>query len=122
MATISRELADSLIAGNGKTKEGSAGYVLVRYQNRSKYDIPGIDLYDPDAKLNVFDYAIFRSKKAYETFMESESIGGVDVLWASDKFKRDELKREQAEIESEFESFVPVLHDLQFTKPGRRER
>ncbi len=122
MATISRELADRLLAGNGKTKEGSAGYVLVRYQNRNKYDVPGADLYDPDAKINVFDYAIFRSKRAYEQFMESDSVGGVDVLWASEKFKKDELKREEAELESEFESFVPILHDLQFTKPGRRER
>lgn len=122
MATINKNLAQKLIAGNGKTKEGSAGYVLVRYQNRTKYDIPGADLYDPEAKINVFDYAVFKTEKAYLNFLESETVGGVDVLWASEKFKKDELRREEQEIESEFESFVPVLDSLHFDKPGKHER
>ena len=68
MSTINRELANELLKGNGKSKHGSAGYCLVRYQNRTKYDIPGVDLYDPDAKINCFDYAIFPNKRKYEEF------------------------------------------------------
>lgn len=106
MATIDRELAEKLVKGSGKCKEGSAGYVLVRYQNRTKYDIPGVDLHNPNAEVNCFDYAILSSKRKYEEFLESETVGGVDILWGSDKFQRDESKREQEELWSEATDFI----------------
>lgn len=126
MATINRALADKLVKGKGKSKEGSAGYVLVRYQNRTKYDIPGADMYDPDAEVNVFDYAVFNTKRAYEHFMESDMVGGVDILWASEKFKKDEVKRQEKELSAELmEGAADMLYGLEkYTdiKPGRRER
>ena len=107
MATINRQLADKLIQGNGKSKEGSAGYVLVRYQNRTKYGIPGVDLYNPNAEVNCFDYAVFSSKRKYEEFLKSETIGGVDILWGSQNFLIDEKKRKQEELWDEVKGFFP---------------
>lgn len=101
MATINRELADELIKGEGKSEHGSAGYCLVRYQNRTKYDIPNVDLYNPDAEVNCFDYAIFPNKRKFDLFLESETVAGVDILWASEKCKRDEAARELEEDSDE---------------------
>jgi len=126
MATINRKLADELIKGEGKTKQGTAGYVLVRYQNRSKYEIPNVDFFDPDAKVNVFDYAIFKNKKAYESFLRADTVGGVDILWGSEQFKKDEVKRQQDELNlelmEEFTDYIDPLDDLHFDRPGRHER
>jgi hypothetical protein len=101
MSTINRQLAEELIKGDGKSKHGTAGYVLVRYQNRTKYDIPGIDLYNPDAENNVFDYAIFSSKQKYEEFLQADTVGGIDILWGSARFKKDEEKRQEEELSEE---------------------
>lgn len=121
MATINRALADELVKGNGKSKHGTAGYCLVRYQNRTKYDIPGIDLYNPDAEKNVFDYAIFSSRKKYEEFLSADTIGGVDILWGSERFKKDEIRRELDEYSGEYGTEVLVKLGL-IKMPGRRER
>lgn len=80
MATINKSLAEELVKGNGKCKKGGAGYCLVRYQNRSKYNLPGVDLYDPEAKVNCFDYAIFANKRKFEIFQENDNVGGIDIL------------------------------------------
>lgn len=101
MSTINRQLADELIKGNGKSKQGTAGYCLVRYQNRMKYNIPNVDLYNPEAKMNCFDYAIFTNKAKYEEFLNSDNVGGVDILWASERCKKDEAKRELTEEQAE---------------------
>jgi len=126
MSTINRELANELLKGNGKSKHGSAGYCLVRYQNRTKYDIPGVDLYDPDAKINCFDYAIFPNKRKYEEFMESDMVGGVDILWSSERFKKDEMKREQdAERDELMEGVSDIVlsyEDIEQAMPSRKER
>jgi len=126
MATIDRALADKLIKGNGKCKEGTAGYCLVRYQNRTKYDIPGVDLYNPDAEKNVFDYAVFSSRKKYEEFMQSETVGGVDILWGSTRFKKDQEARIRAEAEAEMtgglQEFFPYSDTKKLLKSAGKER
>jgi hypothetical protein len=115
MATIDRALAEELIKGNGKCKHGTAGYVLVRYQNRTKYDIPRVDLYNPDAEINCFDYAVFSTRRKYEEFLGSDTVGGVDILWASERFKRDEIKREQeAEAEELMEGTEDIINELPY--------
>lgn len=128
MSTINILLANELVRGNGKSKFGSAGYCLVRYQNRTKYDIPNIDLYNPDTELNVFDYAIFSNREKYEAFLESDTVGGVDVLWASEKFKKDEIERISIEEKKELlEDVADILNEYGFEddmsrKPSARER
>lgn len=126
MATINKSLAHELVKGNGKCKKGSAGYCLVRYQNRTKYDLPGVDLYDPEAKINCFDYAIFANKRKFEIFLESDTVGGIDILWGSEKFKQDEAERELAEQQAELmEGAVDFLNDLEDypeRRSGRREK
>jgi hypothetical protein len=136
MATINRTLADELVKGNGKSKHGTAGYCLVRYENRTKYDISGVDFYNPDAEKNVFDYAIFTNKRKYEEFLNADTVGGVDILWGSERFKKDELKRvEDAEKEellegvsdilaeySEEDEFIEKQNAEILKKPSRRER
>jgi len=123
MSTINKSLAQELISGNGKSKKGTAGYCLVRYQNRTKYDLPGVDLYNPDAEVNCFDYAIFRSKKGYEKFLESDTVGGVDILWASKKCKEDQQTREMAEeLADIYQLDVSDTTDFEVKKPSRRER
>jgi len=131
MSTINRTLADKLVEGNGKCKEGSAGYVLVRYQNRTKYG-PNVNCIDPDAKINCFDYAIFANRRKYEEFMNADTVGGVDILWASERFKKDEKVWEEAEEAAELYSLAGDLSDLhpeydgdedvEIIKPGRKER
>ena len=124
MSTINRELADELLKGDGKSKHGTAGYCLVRYQNRTKYDIPGVDLYDPEAKVNCFDYAIFSNRRKYEEFMNSDTIGGVDVLWASNRFKKDEEARIRVEGEAELtEGLIGLASEFEDDEtPGLIER
>lgn len=121
MSTINKSLAQELIKGNGKRKKGTAGYCLVRYQNRTKYDLPGVDLYNPDAEVNCFDYAIFSSRKKFEKFMESDTVGGVDVLWASNKCKEDEEIRVSTEELLEMADLVDET-ETEVTRPSRRER
>jgi len=121
MATINRILAEKIVKGNGKCKEGTAGYVLVRYQNRIKYDISNVDLYDPDAKVNCFDYAIFANERKYLQFLEDENIGGVDILWGSKKFYKDEQSREEKELLDEAAAEFIDLDDI-LIRPRGRER
>ncbi len=126
MATINKSLAEELVKGNGKCKAGTAGYCLVRYQNRTKYDLPGVDLYDPEAKVNCFDYAIFPNKKKFDLFQDSETVGGIDILWGSEKFNQDETKRELAEQQAELmEGAGAILlsfDDEMEDRPSRREK
>ncbi|EKD52676.1 MAG: hypothetical protein ACD_61C00275G0005 [uncultured bacterium] len=125
MATINKSLAEELVRGNGKCKKGTAGYCLVRYQNRTKYNLPGVDLYDPEAKINCYDYAIFADKRKFEIFQESETVGGIDILWGSERFKQDEAKRELAEDKAELmegtADFLNHLEDYPERRPGRPE-
>lgn len=109
MSTINRQLADELVKGNGKSKHGTAGYCLVKYQNRMKYDIPNVDTTDPDAKINCFDYAIFTDKEKFEEFVNSDTVGGVDILWASERCKKDEEKRE---LEEEKDELMEGVEDV----------
>ncbi|MCX6705346.1 MAG: hypothetical protein NT162_03360 [Candidatus Woesebacteria bacterium] len=126
MSTINRELADELLKEGGKSKHGSAGYCLVRYQNRTKYDIAGVDLYDPDAKINCFDYAIFSNKRKYQEFMESDTVGGIDILWGSAGFYKDEKERELTDVDSDITTEMAFLgqefEDDETSEPGIRER
>ena len=126
MSTINRELAEELVRGDGKSKHGTAGYCLVRYQNRTKYDIPGVDLYDPNAKVNCFDYAIFSSRRKYEEFTNSDTVGGVDILWGSKRFKKDEEERirteEGAELTEGIADLISEFGDEEIPGLSERER
>lgn len=124
MSTISKDLAEELVKRNGKSKSGSAGYCLVRYQNRTKYHLPGVDLYNPESKVNCFDYAVFRKKSDYEIFLNSDTVGGVDVLWGSKKFHKDQQTREEKELLEESYALIDAIDetDLEIKKPSRRER
>jgi len=97
---------------------------LVRYQNRTKYDIPDVDFYNPDAKINCFDYAIFSSKRKYEQFLNSDTVGGVDILWGSEMFKKDEQKREEREQSEEWDEIDNEFlnDDDEVLGPSRKER
>lgn len=125
MATINKSLAEELVKGNGRCKKGAVGYCLVRYQNRTKYDLPGVDYYNPEAKVNCFDYAIFADKRKFELFQESDMVGGIDILWGSEKFKQDEAKRELAEQQEELmEGAIDLLdfEDYPERRSGRVEK
>ncbi|HJZ06181.1 hypothetical protein A2634_01915 [Candidatus Amesbacteria bacterium RIFCSPHIGHO2_01_FULL_48_32] len=125
MATINRQLAEELVERNGRYKGDRMAYCVVRYQNRTKYGLSGVSLYDPDARINCFDYAVFYRKGTYERFMVSDTVGGVDVLWGSKKFNGDEEKRRRGEESRELhvdweEILAGVIAEEERTRRSRR--
>lgn len=96
MPTINKKLAEELIEKCKKQKKPKI-YCVVRYQNRTKGD---------SEKGTYSDYAVCYKLEHYQAIMRSDFIGGVDVLWASKRFKADAQKQEQVELLSEALSFV----------------
>lgn len=124
MSTINKTLAQELVINEGRHKKDKIAYCVVRYQNRTKYDLPNVDLYDPEAPINCFDYAVFYDQARYLNFLEAETVGGVDILWGSRKFhKEDEearLKEESDELTYEF--FDPLDFETKGTNSTRSPR
>ena len=91
MPTISKDLAEREIARLKKQKHPKV-YCIVRYQNRLKGD---------SEKMTYSDYAICYKRAHYDTLMQSDIVGGIDVLWSSERFKTDEKKAEYDELQNE---------------------
>lgn len=109
MATINKQLAGELVRGGGKYRGDKRACCVVMYQNRTKYDLPGVDLYDPEAPVNCFDYAVFYDRGRYLRFLDSDTVGGVTVLWGSEKFHKEEAEAVLREESEEFTSEALVL-------------
>ncbi len=106
MATINKELAEKLVKDEGRYKDDKRAYCVLMYQNRTKYDLPGVDLYDPEAPINCFDYTVFYDRARYLKFLDAETVGGVTVMWGSETFHREELEATKAEENREFTEFA----------------
>ncbi|MDO8557968.1 MAG: hypothetical protein Q7S09_02110 [bacterium] len=87
MPTISKDLAEREIVRLKKQKRPKV-YCIVRYQNRLKGD---------GEKIMYSDYAICYKREHYDSLMRSGFIGGIDVLWASEKFKTENRSEEMDE-------------------------
>lgn len=100
MATINKTLAEELVKNEGRFKGDKRAYCVLMYQNRTKYDLPGVDLYNPEAPINCFDYTVFYDQPHYLRFLEDETVGGITVLWGNEKFHKEEreaISREESE-------------------------
>lgn len=88
MPTISKDLAEKEAARLKKQKRPKV-FCIVRYQNRLRGD---------SEKMTYSDYAICYKREHYDALMQSNFVGGIDILWASERFKAAEKKAEQDEV------------------------
>lgn len=88
MPTISKDLAEREIA-RLKNQKRPKVYCIVRYQNRFN---------DDSENMTYSDYAVCYKREHYDALMQSDFVGGIDVLLASERFKKDERKTEQDEL------------------------
>ena len=92
MPTISKTLAEREIKRLKKQKKPKA-YCIVRYQNRLKGD---------SKKASYSDYAICYKPSHYQALMESNFVGGIDILWASERFVKDQQDQLDEDVLAEF--------------------
>jgi len=82
MSTINKKLAEAEIERLKGQKKPKV-YCIVRYQNRLK----------GDSEKGIYsDYSICYKSRDYKALMQSDFVGGIDVLWNSEKFKEDKKK------------------------------
>ncbi len=122
MSTIDKTLAQELVKNEGRYKGDKRAYCVVRYQNRTKYDLPNVDLYDPEAPVNCFDYAVFYDQVRYLNFLEADTVGGVDILWGSPKFYKEDEEARLKEESEELTSFLPRDFDDEGTNSAMSPR
>ena len=79
MPTISKKLAEEEIE-NLKNQKKPKVYCIVNYQNRTKGD---------SENMTYPDYSICYNKRHYDAIMNSDFVGGIDILWSSERFKSD---------------------------------
>jgi len=82
MSTINKKLAEAEIERLKEQKKPKV-YCIVRYQNRLSGD---------SEKGTYSDYSICYNRNHYDALMQSDFVGGIDILWSSEKFKEDEKK------------------------------
>ncbi|VVB83414.1 Uncharacterised protein [uncultured archaeon] len=79
MPTIDKALAEAEIERVKKQKKPKV-YCIVRYQNRL----------NGDSEKGIYsDYSICYNLRDYEALVKSDFVGGIDILWSSEKFKQD---------------------------------
>ncbi|MCH7759013.1 hypothetical protein IID20_01515, partial [Patescibacteria group bacterium] len=76
MPTISKDLAEREIERIKKQKRPKV-YCIVRYQNRLKGD---------SEKMTYSDYSICYNRVHYNALLQSDFVGGIDILWSSKRF------------------------------------
>jgi len=96
MPTIDKVLAEKEIA-RLKTQKNPKVYCVVRYQDRLRGD---------SEKMTYSGYSICNKRAHYEALMRSNNVGGVDVLWASERFTADAKKQEDDEDWKEAASYI----------------
>jgi len=84
MFSVNKDIAEREIA-RLKCQKRPQVYCVVRYQNRLNGD---------SEKYRYSGYAICYKPKHYQALMQSNFVGGIDVLWFSERFKFDEARQE----------------------------
>ncbi len=93
MPTVSREIAERLIE-KCKTQKKPKIYCIVRYQNR---------IFDKD------DWAVCYRPYHYDGLLQSPAVGGIDVLWGSERFRKDRIN------EMDEDNLEDFLADCEFS-------
>jgi len=108
MATVNKEIARRLVENDGVFEGDPRVYCVVMYQNRTKYGEEGEIVYDPEKPGSCWDFAVYYDRERYLDMYDSPVVGGVEILWGSEQFFRDEV--EEMDWEDRFDMLVNELH------------
>jgi hypothetical protein len=85
MPTIDKKFAEELLE-KVKVQKKPKVYAILNYQNRLNGD---------SEKMTYSGYAVCYNKKHYDSIFNSPVIGGIDILWESEKCKENRFSEDE---------------------------